>query len=232
MPRIDHVVSYQPPALSQPHWYVQPEDQVEHVLKLNFTQKWGIPKSEFPTRVPRFEQKTPTELLLLAIGLPDGNGMRSVERTFTEHLSVIRSQLSSRGCDIHCWDNLKTDPQHLKLVPGVTSKSGLQWVVFDYAAHWQSEEGHRVSDLWKSRDTANLASSEILSALMLFPEWGLNMNGASAPFPNLSGYRLDRNEINLHIEKQSNAASLRLDARFTNYRCYGSASPMVRYIEY
>lgn len=178
-----------PPAHPLPAWYVSPEQQLERVRQLNAERKWGFADADFPA-VPSFMPRTPTEVLLLAVYLPQKGKVSGVRRTFDEHLTVIESQLRGTGRDYYRSDGLKSDRDHLQLFGTAWHEPamGLRWVAYDYAANHEPENGHRVDELWKAKAN-DLAASEVLSALMLFPEYGPSMDGDKTPYANLAGYQ-------------------------------------------
>jgi len=171
-------------------WYVLPQLQLVRAKRLNIYRKWGFTESDFPTQIPTFNPRTPTEVLLLAIYLPEKGNKGAVQRTFYEHIAVIKNQMKRSGRKLLCWDVLKSGRKYLRLINGAECRPGIRWVVFDYAANWWHNKGsHRVINLWKAPDSASLASSEVLSAMMFFPEWGPSMDGMTIPYVNLPGYQ-------------------------------------------
>lgn len=80
------------------------------------------------------------------------------------------------------WDSVKSDKRNLRLSPNKREFTEPVWLAFDP----EHGKGERPDSFWGQAD---IAASEVFSALIQFPEWSLAwFNGASAP--NLSGYQL------------------------------------------
>jgi hypothetical protein len=73
-------------------WYVKPEDQIKRVHRFNRAHKLGFKISNFPPQIPDFEPQTPTEVLLLAFYLLEEGKIGAIQRTFNEHISMIKEQ--------------------------------------------------------------------------------------------------------------------------------------------
>ena len=215
------------PVYAPPSWYVSPEQQLERVRQLNAEHGWGFADADFPA-IPSVTLHG-TEVLLLAVGLPDKGKVSGVQRTFDEHVAVIRQQLEGSSRSFWQWDGLKSDPQHLQLQSRV-HETGLTWVVYDYAAHHDPKKGHIVKDLWKPC-SVELAASEVLSALVLFPEYGPSMDGDKTPYANLPGYQVlyDSDWSRCpYVDWWSGDRRLYLGASWADNRYCGYASPVVR----
>lgn len=153
-----------------PSWYVTPKFQLRTVHKLNASRKWGI--TDFPPEIPKnFVQRTPTEILLLAVYLPDKGDIGGVQHTFDEHINVIKEQSKKRSYVIKCF-GIKSDPQHLKLAPGKEHRPGVRWVAFDFdscKAPFKFPGSNKI--ICRKDDPEGLVSSELLSAMMIFDRW-------------------------------------------------------------
>lgn len=178
-------------AYQTPSWYVKPGDQIKRVHRLNRTHKLGFKMSDFPPQIPDFEPQTPTEILLLAFYLSEKCEVSAIQRTFNEHISVIKEQLEQQGYGKRYWDDLEEDSRFLRLAPGVEHEPGVFWVVFDYAANWRIKinNEYKVINLRRETNTVSSASSEVLSAFVQFPEWLPSMDDRITPYVNLPGYR-------------------------------------------
>lgn len=174
-----------------PPWYVVPERQLEYVRKLNRKRRWGFKDADFPEipdeNLDVFYRLSMEKVLLLAVYLPGKGNVSGMQRTFEEHVCVIRNVLESE-CGLF-WQASGVDANSMRLKCR-EHRPGLRWVVYDYAAHYRLA-GHAVADLWDV-DASNLAASEVLSAVMLFPEYWHSMLGLHAvtPRPLLAGYEL------------------------------------------
>jgi hypothetical protein len=170
-----------------PSWYVVPSLQLDRVRQLNAERDWGFADAHFPA-VPSVKQSG-TEVLLLAVYLPGKDGAWDVQRTFNEHLAVIQQQQDASGRTFCPY--VKSDRKHLRRFSPTwhEPRPGLRWVLYDYAFSHDPANGIAVKDLWYD-EQRGLAASEVLTALMLFPEYGLSMGDRKTPYANLPGYQV------------------------------------------
>lgn len=224
--RITHPY-FGPSNFSPPSWWRAAERQLECVRQFNEARGWGFADADFPA-IPVVEMER-TEVLLLAVYLPDKGNVSGVQRTFDEHVAVIQQQAEGREYGFLQSD----DPKHLQLQGPSVHKPGLRWVAYDYAAHQDANSEHAVEDLWNVA-TQGLAASEVLSALMLFPGYGPSMADETVPYANLPGY-----DMTFQIEQSDTSycpcvswlrhgPRLQLDFFPPDCRSYDYASPVVR----
>lgn len=146
---------------SPPIWWRTPEQQLERARQL-----W--PNAVLPESPAEFTPRTKSEVLLLHV--PD---------TFD---SLWDKVVAPAGYTKFQWEGVKTDKWNLRLSPNKREYTEPVWLAFD-PEHGKRE---RPNSFWGQAD---IAASEVFSALIQFPEWSLAWsNGASAP--NLSGYQL------------------------------------------
>ncbi len=185
--------------MPRPTWYAAPEQQLAKARRL-----WqGVTLPE-PPRV--FTPRTPTEILLLHV--PD---------TF---YGLWDKVVAPRG---HAKRSMAFfDRTNLRRAPKVLSHTKPVWLGFDP----KHGLGKRPNTLWGQ---PNLAASEVLSALIQFPDWPLAwIEGVSAP--QLTGYQ--------HMADQGNWAlvpclsrwqgDLRLHVRWAGASADDCPSPSVR----
>lgn len=165
------------------NWYNTPENQLKLAKKLNKERKWGF--KDFP-EIPNFTPQTDTEVLLLSICLPSKGNKSGIARTFDELWDAIEAP---QDWTKYRWDELTSDK--IRLVNNRKHTPGLKWVAIDMFANWDKENGRKVEDLWEEPN--NLAASEALSALLLFPEFTNNVDGAKIPYIDLAGYQYKYN---------------------------------------
>ena len=145
----------------QTSWYVAPERQLERARQL-----W--PNAVLPEPPKEFTPATASEVLLLHV--PD---------TFDTLWNLVNAP---EGYTKYRWESVKSDKRNLRLAPNKVEYTEPVWLAFDP----ERGKGERPDSFWGQAD---LAASEVFSALIQFPEWSLAwFNGASAP--NLSGYQL------------------------------------------
>lgn len=166
-------------------WGVTPEMQIEQAsafLALHGRGQTGFWPPEIPA-VPAFAPRTPTELLLLAVYLPDKGRQTGLQRTFDAWWDFI---VPPTGLIKWRWDDLKSDSRHLRLADGIDYKPGIRWVAFD-PSKYQGKRSPKDALAQSAIDGTTLAHAEVLMAAAMFPEWVASWNGGDSPHPNLSG---------------------------------------------
>lgn len=151
-------------AWNPPAWWRTPDQQLAKAREL-----W--PDATLPEPPASFVPQTKTEVLLLHV--PD---------SFNGFDTLWEKVVAPEGYTKTRWDGLKPSKRDLRLAPNVPERTAPVWLAFDP----EHGKGERPDKLWGQ---ANLAASEVFSAMVQFPEWvSAWFNGASAP--NLSGYQL------------------------------------------
>ena len=185
-----------------PTWWRTPEQQLERARQL-----W--PNAVLPEPPKEFTPRTKSEVLLLHV--PD---------TFDNLWSLVNAPT---GYTKYRWEGVKADKRNLRLSPNKREYTEPVWLAFDP----ERGKGERPDSFWGQAD---LAASEVFSALIQFPEWPLAwFNGASAP--NLTGYQLkyDGNWSRVpYLLRWGVDRRLRLGARWAGSRGGDWASPSVR----
>lgn len=144
-----------------PTWWRTPEQQLERARQL-----W--PNAVLPEPPKEFTPRTKSEVLLLHV--PDSFD------------SLWDKTVAPTGYTKYRWEGVKADKRSLRLSPNKREYTQPVWLAFDP----EHGKGERPDSFWGQAD---IAASEVFSALIQFPEWPLAwFNGASAP--NLSGYQL------------------------------------------
>ena len=144
-----------------PTWWRTPEQQLERARQL-----W--PNAVLPEPPKEFTPRTKSEVLLLHV--PDSFD------------SLWDKAIAPTGYTKYRWEGVKADKRNLRLSPNKREYAEPVWLAFDP----EHGKGERPDSFWGQAD---VAASEVFSALIQFPEWPLAwFNGASAP--NLSGYQL------------------------------------------
>lgn len=155
-------------AWQAPEWYVCPQCQLERARQL-----W--PGRELPEPPAVFTPRTKSEVLLLHV--PD-----TFYSLWDKALAPSKDGVRYTK---YRWEGFKADKRNLRLAPNKREYTEPVWLAFDP----ERGRGERPDSFWGQAD---LAASEVFSALIQFPEWSLAwFNGASAP--NLSGYQLEDN---------------------------------------
>lgn len=190
-------------AATGPSWQTSPERQLARAYEL-----WpGIVLPEPPKEFPR----TKSEVLLLHV--PD---------TLDSLWSRV---VGPNGYTTHVrWD----ERPDMRRAPHKREFTEPVWLAFNP----EHGRGYSPDMLWDDERT-NLAASEVLSALIQFPEWPLawNYNGAAAP--DLSGYQAQDyfdKKWSLVPAVECNRAHRRLELHVRMARCVNNhrSSPSVR----
>lgn len=163
--------------------WTPPTEQIVQVRRWNELFGWGFKPDAFTA----LEQSipTPSESRLTAttieICLPKGADMNPIQRTFEElwRITAMRQDRHYR------WDELHSDPKHLKLLDGIEHKPGLRWVRDDMGANWEKAAGMYPKDCRGPRISPH---ASILSAAALHPGWVQSMDGVNVPFVWIPGY--------------------------------------------
>ena len=144
-----------------PTWWRTPEQQLERARQL-----W--PNAVLPEPPKGFTPRTKSEVLLLHV--PD---------SFDSLWDKVDAPM---GYTKYRWDGVKANKRNLRLSPNKREYTEPVWLAFDP----EHGKGERPDSFWGQAD---IAASEVFSALIQFPDWPLAwFNGASAP--NLTGYQL------------------------------------------
>ena len=144
-----------------PTWWRTPEQQLDRARQL-----W--PNAVLPEPPKEFTPRTKSEVLLLHV--PDSFD------------SLWDKVVAPSGYTKYRWEGVKADKRNLRLAPNKVEFDRPVWLAFDP----EHGKGERPDSFWGQAD---IAASEVFSALIQFPEWSLTwFNGASAP--NLTGYQL------------------------------------------
>ena len=144
-----------------PTWWRTPEQQLARARQL-----W--PNAVLPEPPKEFTPRTKSEVLLLHV--PD---------TFD---SLWDKVVAPDGYTKYRWEGVKADKRNLRLAPNKVEFAQPVWLAFDP----EHGKGERPDSFWGQAD---LAASEVFSALIQFPKWSLAwFAGSSAP--NLTGYQL------------------------------------------
>lgn len=185
-----------------PTWWRTPEQQLARARQL-----W--PNTVLPEPPKEFTPRTKSEVLLLHV--PDSFD------------SLWEKVVAPEGYTKYRWEGVEADKRNLRLSPNKREYTQPVWLAFDP----EHGKGERPDSFWGQAD---IAASEVLSALIQFPEWPLAwFNGASAP--NLSGYQLkyDGNWSNVPcLTRWDYDRQLGLHDDWADYRYDDWSSPSVR----
>lgn len=162
-------------------YFVPVADQLANVRRWNEQRGWGFTDADFDAidTTPVIHSE-PLVVDVVAVFLPEKDGIDGVRRTFEELWSV-----ASEGVpDNWSWRQFLEGPRPVGLLPGGTHTPGIRRVTIDLGAGWDPVDGARVIEI---RDRHS-ASAEVLAAAAHFPEWMQAMEGVNVPFVYLGGY--------------------------------------------
>jgi hypothetical protein len=161
--------------------FIPVADQLANVRRWNEERGWGFTDADFDAidTTPVLHQQ-PLVVDVVAVFLPDKDGIDGVRRTFEELWEVA----SAGAPDNWSWRQFLEGPRPVRLLPGGTHTPGIRRVTIDLGAGWDPVDGARAIEI---RDRHS-ASAEILAAAAHFPEWVQAMEGVNVPFVYLGGY--------------------------------------------
>lgn len=160
--RMHAAIQHEPHEVGMPSWHVSPERQLERARAL-----W--PSAVLPEPPKAFHPRTSTEVLLLHV--PD-----TLENLWSKVVAPDRYAKSD-------WDSFEANRLGMCLTRRVHMYARSVWIAFDP----EHGRGEMPCKFWNNAD---LAASEVISALIQFPEWPLAWRkDASVPF--MAGYQLD-----------------------------------------
>lgn len=190
-------------AWAAPRWYRGPKCQLARARQL-----W--PNAVLPQGLLEvFTPRTKYEVLLLHV--PDSFD------------SLWDKVGAPAGYDKYRWGYTKSDRAHLRLSPSKRPYTQPVWLGFNP----ERGKNERPDSFWVQGDCA---ASEVLSALIQFPDWCLAWSVDSSA-PNLSGYQLKyyRRWLGVPcIDLWANSRQLALYGNWAGSSCKRWASPSVK----
>jgi len=217
------------PVYQSPDWYdASPERQIEKTsafLELHGGQE-GFRPSDIPAVPTNFIPRTKTEVLLLAVYLPDKGRVKGFRRTFDAWWDFI---VPPAGLTKWRWEELKSDSKHLRLAPGVEYKPGIRWVAFDPNAYQGKSPKDALAQ--SANDGTTLAHAEVLMVAAQFPSWASSWNGGNSPYPNMSALQFywdtDWSRVP-YLGRGGGSRQLKLSADWADFADSRWSSPVVR----
>lgn len=181
---------------STPFWYEKtPSEQLDAIKYLNGVRGWGFTDADFPS-APEEAQLGLNEVLSLAVYLPKKGRQSGLQRTVEELWGAIPEKIGD--FTKWRWDGLKTDSKHLRLAPHTDGserdwKPGIRWVVIDLTAGL-GKSPRTVLATTDVDDPYQPTGVELLSLLLLQPNWATSWDGKKFFYPNLTGLQFYYNE--------------------------------------
>lgn len=160
------------------------ESQIKKALA--FLNLYGGKSGRWPFAIPpfpdSFNPQTSTEVLLLAVYLPDDGKKSGLQRTFEAWWDFILTPASYTKSS---WPEYNKNSDYLRMASDVNQhRPGVRWVAFDPEANL----GVPPSTCWENSMTGNLATAEVLMAVAQFTSWPASWGYRGSSFPTMSGY--------------------------------------------
>ncbi|MDO8463087.1 MAG: hypothetical protein Q7S96_02340 [bacterium] len=159
------------------------ETQIANMRKWNERRRWGFTSADFVLGDPPAWPDDRLVAVVLVPYLPDHKGVTGIQRTFDELWEVTSRRQPNRDR----WSEVRSDPQHLTLLDGITHTPGLRWEVIDLGANWDKQNGIAPNTV---RSPASSPHAGILAATAHHPRWVRKMDSTTVPFVWAPGYRL------------------------------------------
>ncbi|GEM_PF-1822372 len=202
-----------------------------------FLEQYGGGQQGYqPSDIPEVPNFTPwgnnsKKKLLLAVYLPAKGRVSGLARTVDAWWDFI---VPPTGITKHRWEELKSDSQHLRLVPGVKCNPGIRWVAFDPSAYQGKSPKYAIAQ--SAIDGTALAHAEVLMAAAQLPQWVSSWDGVESPYPNMTALQFCLNNRWSHtpyLNRSSTGVRLTLDAYDTlsSVRASYWASPLVEVLK-
>lgn len=164
-----------------PKWYSQPEIQI-HIAK-TFYEKHGNGQIGYrpcdidALALPKDELNEDEVYLLYS-------PLKTLHETFNSLCSDIRLL---KGFEKRHWLEIKSDAEHLRMVPGTKFDNQCKWVIFNPKANQGKSPKQCIDNPVVDQELAHV---HILMATNYFEGWATGWNGKKSPYPNISGIQL------------------------------------------
>ena len=198
---LQDIIDSKPPQ-GPPTWWRTPVQQLERASQL-----WLFITLPDPPKV--FTPQTESEILLLHV--PD---------SFDGLWNLAVAPAGYTKCR---WEDIRADSRNLRFTSKKREYTEPVWLAFDP----EHGKGERPDSLWGN---ANLAGSEVLSALIQFPDWPLAWFD-SASTPKLAGYQsryFDTWTGVPCLTRRDSDRQLRLSARWSGNQHDAWSCPSIR----
>lgn len=169
-----------------PEWYESPEEQVQtatRYLEENGNEP-GFTAADIPAIPTDFTPRTPTEVLMLVVTLPDKGKVKLTQRNFDALWNFI---VPPEGFSKWRWSELISNTKFLRYIKGICKKPGMRWVGFDPEVYIGLSPDQALAQA--AIDGITLASDEVLMAAALFKKWAICWDGKKWHYPNMSTYQ-------------------------------------------
>ncbi len=161
-------------------FFVSVADQLANVRRWNDERGWGFTDADFDAIDTTPVEHEPLVVDVVAVYLPEQDGIDGVRRTFEEVWAVASEGVPENWS----WRQHLEGPRPVRLLPGGKHTPGIRRVTIDLGAGWDPVDGARAIEI-RGRHSA---SAEILAAAAHFPVWLQAMEGVNVPFVYLGGY--------------------------------------------
>lgn len=174
------------PAFTTPDWDETLEVKIKAIsdfLVQNGNEP-GFTPADIPAPPTNFIPRTPTEVLMLEVTLPDNGKVKLTQRNFDSKWGRV---VAPEGFSKYRWSELKSGVKFLRYVKGKTKTPGMRWIGFDPEVYIGLSPDQALEQAMK--DGVTLGADEVLTAAFVFPKWLKSLDGKKWHFPNLSAYQ-------------------------------------------
>lgn len=211
-----------------PVWWENTNHQIATVkefLKL-FGGEAGFTPDDIPPPPTNFTPKSPTEILMLAVYLPNKGRIKAIQRNFDSWWNFITPP---EGFSKWCWSKLKSSPKSLRYVPGIKKTPGIRWIGYDPETYVGYSPDEALEYCLK--DGLMPAGEEVLVATALFPKIIQYWDDRKFHFPHLSSYQFKCGgywQGAPYLFRQDDSCQLELDVYWCGGVFSNWASPIIR----
>lgn len=163
--------------------YTPVVQQVKNLWRWNRKYGWGLPKGwDDQLDVPAFPEDESLVSVNLVAYLEAKDGVLGEHRTFDAYWEIIRTQHPNSSQ----WEEVKAEPDRLRLLPGITHVPGVRIEVIDHGANWEKANGTKPVDV-RSPETSPHAG--LLASAANHPRRISKMGCTTVPFEWIAGYQ-------------------------------------------
>lgn len=148
--------------------FTNPQKQLEKVIELNKSLKWGFTQKQIEavSNIPEQSTSNLTTVVLVPY-------FSSLGKTVDTLWTAIEKQATSS------WKKSDITANNIRLYKGTFPKKHLKWVTLDVGTHRNTSPN-------KMKQTDNiLGGVEVLACTLLHPEWVKAMDGTDVPYVDL-----------------------------------------------
>lgn len=170
-----------------PDFYVSPEMQLELAQSLIIKYPgWGFDNSNLPNYTPTSEGLRPNEFWALDIRFAEQGKNPGTLTTLLRLAEAI-----NRKTPIFNYNDIYRFFADIRPLDEVDKEPSITWKILDYTPS-QIEDSFcdHINTIVCKYPADRLATSVVLSAMLLMPDWVTSMNGIDVPYVIIPGYKV------------------------------------------